>query len=184
MAGRPQRPQLPVGLPLLRPREAGRAPPNTSGPTTTASSPTPSWPASCASSRARRGSTSPGCEAAGFDEGISAPNRLFTASSRANEKSYELPDSRQSVFTLLLVEQGLVQGRGRCQPGRQVSVQEAFAYAADRAPQITAGQSQGAQHPVMKGWDGTPLFLDAVAAAARARQAQVLHPVLVLLSGP
>jgi hypothetical protein len=106
-----------------------------------------------------------GCEAAGFDEGISAPNRLFTGSSRANEKSYEIPDMRQSVFTLLLVEQGLVNGSGDANGDRKVSIQEAFAYAAARAPQFTAGQKQGPQHPVMAGWDGTPLYLDAVASA-------------------
>jgi len=117
-----------------------------------------------------------GCEAAGFDEGISAPNRLFTASSRANEKSYEIPDMRQSVFTLFQVEQGLVQGKGDANRDGRVSVQEAFAYAAARAPQFTAGQSQGAQHPVIAGWDGTPLFLDAVAgpAAAPAKAKQCL----------
>ena len=107
-----------------------------------------------------------GCEAAGFDEGVSAPNRLFTASSRANEKSYEIPDMRQSVFTLLQVEQALIQGQGDANRDGKVSVQEAFAHAAARAPQITAGQSQGAQHPVMAGWDGSPLFLDAVATPA------------------
>jgi hypothetical protein len=106
-----------------------------------------------------------GCEAAGFDEGISAPNRLFTASSRSNEKSYELPDMRQSVFTLLLVEQGLINGAADTNGDRRVSIQEAWGYAAHRAPQLTAGQSQGAQHPVMNGWDGTPLYLDAVASA-------------------
>lgn len=112
-----------------------------------------------------------GCEAAGFDEGVSAPNRLFTASSRANEKSYEIPDMRQSVFTLLLVEQALVNGAGDANRDGRVSVQEAFAYAAERAPKITAGQSQGAQHPVMAGWDGTPLFLDATAPAPAAAKA-------------
>ena len=108
-----------------------------------------------------------GCEAAGFDEGISAPNRLFTASSRANEKSYEIKDLRQSVFTMLQVEQAMIQGRGDANGDRRVSVQEAFAYAAARAPQLTARQSQGAQHPVMAGWDGTPLFLDATATTSR-----------------
>ena len=107
-----------------------------------------------------------GCEAAGFDEGISAPNRLFTASSRSNEKSYEIPDMRQSVFTLLLVEQGLINGAAAANGDRRVSIQEAWGYAAHRAPQLTAGQAQGAQHPVMTGWDGTPLYLDAVATAA------------------
>ncbi len=113
-----------------------------------------------------------GCEAAGFDEGISAPNRLFTASSRANEKSYEIPDMRQSVFTLLEIEQGMNQGLGDANRDGRVSVQEAFAYAAARAPQFTAGQRQGAQHPVMAGWDGTPLFLDAVAATPAAAPAK------------
>lgn len=116
-----------------------------------------------------------GCEAAGFDEGISAPNRLFTGSSRANEKSYELPDQRQSVFTLLQIEKGMVNGEGDANRDSKVSVQEAFAFAASRAPMVTANQSQGAQHPVIAGWDGTPLFLDAVAgaptpAAAKAKQ--------------
>ena len=106
-----------------------------------------------------------GCEAAGFDEGISSPNRLFTASSRANEKSYEIPDRAQSVFTLMLVEQAMLNGEGDANRDGRVSVQEAFDFAAARAPQFTAGQKQGAQHPVMAGWDGTPLFLDAVAAA-------------------
>jgi hypothetical protein len=106
-----------------------------------------------------------GCEAAGFDEGISAPNRLFTASSRANEKSYEIPDMRQSVFTLMQVEQAMLGGLGDANKDGKVSVQEAFAYAAARAPQFTAGQKQGPQHPVIAGWDGTPLFLDAVAGA-------------------
>ena len=106
-----------------------------------------------------------GCEAAGFDEGISAPNRLFTGSSRANEKSYELPDQQQSVFTLLEIEKAIVNGEGDANRDGRVSVQEAFAFAAARAPMITANQRQGAQHPVMAGWDGTPLFLDAVATA-------------------
>lgn len=121
-----------------------------------------------------------GCEAAGFDEGISAPNRLFTASSRANEKSYEIPDMRQSVFTLLLVEQGLVNGAGDANGDRKVSVQEAFAYAAARAPQFTAGQRQGPQHPVMAGWDGTPLYLDAVASAPAAPAAKARNCFLFI----
>jgi uncharacterized caspase-like protein len=122
-----------------------------------------------------------GCEAAGFDEGISAPNRLFTGSSRSNEKSYEIPDMRQSVFTLLLVEQGLINGAADANGDRKVSVQEAFAYAAARAPQLTAGQAQGAQHPVMSGWDGSPLYLDAVASApAPAAPAKAKQCILFL----
>ena len=117
-----------------------------------------------------------GCEAAGFDEGISSPTRLFTASSRANEKSYEIPDMRQSVFTLLLIEQAMLNRQGDANGDGRVSVQEAFQYAATRAPQFTANQRQGAQHPVMAGWDGTPLFLDAVASAAPAQAAAAGAP--------
>jgi hypothetical protein len=121
-----------------------------------------------------------GCEAAGFDEGISAPNRLFTASSRSNEKSYEIPDMRQSVFTLLLVEQGLVNGAADTNGDRRVSIQEAWGYAANRAPQLTAGQAQGPQHPVMAGWDGTPLYLDAVASAPAPAPARAKSCILFL----
>jgi hypothetical protein len=117
-----------------------------------------------------------GCEGAGFDEGISGPTRLFTASSRANEKSYESVGLRQSIFTHLLVEQAMLQGMGDADRDGRVSVQEAFAHAAPRAPQMTANARQGPQHPVIAGGDGTPLFLDAVpvapapvAAPARAR---------------
>jgi len=117
-----------------------------------------------------------GCEAAGFDEGISGPTRLFTASSGATEKSYEIPDLGHSVFSFLLVQKAILQGEGDANHDGRVTVQEAFAYAASRAPQVSAGQAQGPQHPVMSGGDGA-LFLDgtgpAVAAApapAKARQ--------------
>lgn len=112
-----------------------------------------------------------GCEAAGFDEGISSPTRLFTASSTASEKSYESPDLGHSVFSFLLVQKAMLQGEGDANHDGRVSVQEAFAYAAPRAPQISAGQAQGPQHPVIAGGDGTPLFLDAVALAPPATPA-------------
>lgn len=121
-----------------------------------------------------------GCEAAGFDEGISAPNRLFTGSSRSNEKSYEIPNMRQSVFTLLLVEQGLVNGAADTNGDRRVSIQEAWGYAAHRAPLLTAGQAQGPQHPVIAGWDGTPLYLDAVASAPAAPVAKAKSCLLFI----
>ena len=46
---------------------------------------------------------------------------------------------RQSVFTLLQIEQAMLKGQGDANRDGRVSVQEAFAYAAQRAPQITAG---------------------------------------------
>lgn len=117
-----------------------------------------------------------GCEAAGFDEGISSPTRLFTGSSGSTEKSYEVPELAHSVFTFLMADKAMLAGEGDANRDGRVSVQEAFAYAAPRAPQITAGQAQGPQHPVIAGGDGSPLFLDgrgaqaaAPAAAAKAK---------------
>ena len=107
-----------------------------------------------------------GCEAAGFIEpGVASPQRLVTASSQANEKSYEWVEVRRSVFTYFAVQRGMLAGQADANRDGRVSVQEAFAFAADRAPRFTAGQPQGAQHPVMAGGDGTPLFLDDTAAA-------------------
>ncbi|HUP86317.1 MAG TPA: caspase family protein [Acidimicrobiales bacterium] len=101
-----------------------------------------------------------GCEGAGFDDGISAPNRLFTASSRETEKSYEHPGWNNSVFTGLEIDQAFLQGMGDGDGNGKVSIQEAFAFASDRAPQVTARQRRGAQHPVGAGGDGPEWFLD------------------------
>jgi hypothetical protein len=100
-----------------------------------------------------------GCEAAGFDDGISGRNRLFTSSSRENEKSYEQPQWKNSVFSGLLVDQALLHGAaGKGSDGR-TSIQRAFAYASANAPKVTAKQRPGAQHPVVNGGDGTEWFL-------------------------
>jgi hypothetical protein len=101
-----------------------------------------------------------GCEAAGFDEGVGSPRRLFTASSQEPEKSYERPDWRNSVFTGLLVDQGILEGRADANGDRRVSLHEAFARAAELAPQMTARQRHGPQHPYLAGGDGTEWFLD------------------------
>ncbi|MCU1376531.1 MAG: hypothetical protein JWO68_3817, partial [Actinomycetia bacterium] len=53
-----------------------------------------------------------GCEAAGFDDGISSRNHLVTGSSRESEKSYEQPKWKNSVFSGLLVDQALLHGAG------------------------------------------------------------------------
>jgi hypothetical protein len=101
-----------------------------------------------------------GCEAAGFDDGISGPTRLFTASSQETEKSYEHPDWRNSVFTGMEVDQAMLQGMGDADGNGKVSIQEAFAFAAERAPQMTRSQRRGAQHPIGAGGDGAEWFLD------------------------
>lgn len=101
-----------------------------------------------------------GCEAAGFDEsGLSGPRRLVTASSLEHEKSYERPDWRMSVFTGLLVRQGMLEGQADSDRNGMVSIQEAFRHAARLAPEITARQKAGPQHPYMAGGDGPEWFL-------------------------
>ncbi len=101
-----------------------------------------------------------GCEAAGFDEGVSGPTRLFTASSQSTEKSYESTSARASVFSMYMIRQGMLTGAADFNRDLRVSVQEGFRLAAERAPSYTAGQAQGAQHPYIAGGDGSELFLD------------------------
>ena len=101
-----------------------------------------------------------GCEAAGFDDGLSGPHRLFTSSSTETEKSYEYPPWNNSVFTGLEIDEAFLQGRGDRDGNGKVSIQEAFAHAYDRAPQFTARQSRGAQHPRSAGGSGAEWFLD------------------------
>ena len=101
-----------------------------------------------------------GCEAAGFDDGISAATRLFTGSSQESEKSYEHPDWRNSVFTGLEIDQAILQGMGDGDGNGKVSIQEAFAFANERAPQMTARQRRGAQHPYGAGGEGPQWYLD------------------------
>ena len=102
-----------------------------------------------------------GCEAAGFDDGIAGPQRLFTASSQEPEKSYEQPDWKNSVFTGLMIDRGVLNGQADRNGDGRVSVSEAFAYAAEYAPGMTKGQKHGPQHPVIAGGDGSEWFLEA-----------------------
>lgn len=106
-----------------------------------------------------------GCEAGGFDENLSSDRRLVTAASQSTEKGYELPaELRNSVFTNLLVEKGLIKKQGDANKDGKVSIQEAFKLAADRAPGLTAGESNGPQHPYMAGGDGSDWYLTRTAA--------------------
>jgi uncharacterized caspase-like protein len=110
-----------------------------------------------------------GCEAAGFDEGISGPKRIVTAASQENEKGYELPaNMRNSVFTYYLVDAGILQKQADANRDGKVSIQEAFKYAAARAPALTVNESNGPQHPYMAGGDGTDWFLEQPTAPAAA----------------
>lgn len=91
-----------------------------------------------------------GCEAAGFDDGISGPTRLFTGASQETEKAYELENGGRSVYNDLMVG-ALSQG---------MSIQQAFAVTAPAAAKMTANQQPyGPQNPYLAGGDSSPWFL-------------------------
>ena len=100
-----------------------------------------------------------GCESAGFDDGVASPRRLFTGASQEIEKGYERPDWRMSVYNGLMVNEGLLQGQGDVDGNGVVSIQEAFNHAAAIAPEMTATQRFGPQHPYIAGGDGPEWFL-------------------------
>lgn len=101
-----------------------------------------------------------GCEAAGFNEGIAAPNRIFTASSLETQKSYEEPNWGNSVHMGFLADQGMLQKHADRNGDNRVSIQEAFAYSANNTPNKTGKQRKGIQTPVISGGDGTEWFLE------------------------
>ncbi len=106
------------------------------------------------------------CEAAGFDDNISAPNRLVLAASRETEKAYEYVSAGRSIFVELLVDQALLGGAGDADRNKAVSLQEAVAHAAAIAPKVTAeAKPYGPQNPVIAGGDGTEWFLGPPPAA-------------------
>ena len=102
-----------------------------------------------------------GCEAGGFDDGVSSANRLVTASSQVDEKSYEYPAWHESVFTGMQVDQAIEQHMADNNHDGVVSINEAFGFAYAQAPQMTANQSAGPQHPYTRGGDGTEWTLES-----------------------
>ena len=107
-----------------------------------------------------------GCEAAAFAKRVSNPRMVVTASSQGHEKSYEYgPEIGRSVFGRLLVDEGMLAKAADANRDGKASIQEAFRYAADRAPSITAGQAQGPQHPYLAGGDGGEWLLEGSAPA-------------------
>ena len=105
-----------------------------------------------------------GCESAGFDTGISSPLRFVTTSSAVNEKSYERDDWHRSVWTGLVVGEGMINRKADANGDGAVSIQEAIRWAQQQAPQMTANQRPyGPQHPYAVGGEGE-WFLGPAAA--------------------
>jgi caspase domain-containing protein len=92
-----------------------------------------------------------GCEAAGFDNAVASDRRLFTAASQETEKGYEYPGWSNSVWTGLLVDEGMLKGKADANGDGHVTLSEAIPYAVQRAPGMTTGQPKGPQHPYVAG---------------------------------
>jgi hypothetical protein len=97
-----------------------------------------------------------GCEAGGFDEGLSSSRHLFTGSSHVTEKSYEDDKTGFSVWSGMLYDEGLRDKAGDRDGDGRVSVNEAFQYAAPRAKTYTQNQRpHGPQTPQIAGGNGS-----------------------------
>ena len=96
-----------------------------------------------------------GCEAGGFDEGLSSSRHLFTGSSTVEQKSYEDSKTGFSVWGGMLFDEGLRDKAADRDGDGRVSVNEAFNYAAPRAAAYTKNQAKGRQTPVLRGGNGS-----------------------------
>ncbi len=86
------------------------------------------------------------CNSAGFnDPGLAREGRLLTFSSREDQKSYEDPSVDNSVWGYYLFQEAMLDGHGDLDGDGNVTVQEAFTYAAPRAERRTEGQRYGVQ---------------------------------------
>ncbi len=95
-----------------------------------------------------------GCEAAGFDDGLSSSRHLFTGSSAVTEKSYEDPRTGYSVWTKFLGD-ALSSSANDTDGDGAVTVEEAFATAAPAARSYTQNQRPyGPQTPALAGGIG------------------------------
>ena len=91
-----------------------------------------------------------GCESGAFDNGLHSAKRLVTASSQASETSYEEPSWNESVWGGLVWDRGFLQGQAGGTPGK-ATIAQMVTFGRDQAPQLTAGQSAGPQHPYVAG---------------------------------
>lgn len=92
------------------------------------------------------------CEAASFLDGIPNDRVLFTASSKATEKSYEYPQWDMSVWTGLVFDLGLRQGQADADGDGRTTMGEALRYSTYYAQAITLKQRpHGRQTPQVAG---------------------------------
>jgi hypothetical protein len=95
-----------------------------------------------------------GCESGAFDAGLSSAKRLVSGSSQPSETSYEEPSWNESVWTGLVWDRAFLQGDAGAAPGK-ATIGQMVAYGKTEAPQVTAKQAAGPQHPYVAGGDPT-----------------------------
>lgn len=91
-----------------------------------------------------------GCEGGAF--ATSSATKMFSASSRANETSYESPQWKESYWTGLVWDRGFGYGLADDQ-GRpyRATIGEMTRYGVTQAPAMTGHGSRGPQHPFVVG---------------------------------
>lgn len=100
------------------------------------------------------------CESAGLaDPGLARSGRILTMSSREDEKSYEDPSVGNSVWGWYLIDEALSTRWADANDDGDVTVQEAFEFAAPRSTKRTSRQRLGPQHPVIDDRVGEPFSL-------------------------
>ena len=93
-----------------------------------------------------------GCEAGSFGDGFPADRVLFTASSKQTEKSYEFPEWGMSIWTGLVFDLGMRQGRADADGDGRTTVGEALRFGQYYAQAISLGQKPyGRQTPEVSG---------------------------------
>ena len=103
-----------------------------------------------------------GCEAQGFDDGVHTANRLVSASSHVDEKSYEDQQWHESVWVGFTWDRGVLGGAADANRDGHITVGEMLAYGGRQAPAYTANQSpHGPQHPIWVGGNPGTWRLDA-----------------------
>jgi hypothetical protein len=93
-----------------------------------------------------------GCESGGFIESLPSDRVLVSTSSRSNQKSYEHPDWRESVWVGLLYDAGMNQRQADADGNAIVTVGEALRFASYWAQVVTYYQRpHGRQSPQVAG---------------------------------
>lgn len=103
-------------------------------------------------------------------DGLRRAGRVLTFSSRAPEKSYEDPERGHTVLGHYLIKRGMIDAIADRDRDGDVTIQEAFHYAAPRATERTSRASHGPQRPALINDAGRGGFSLRIPPAPQGRQ--------------